>query len=292
MLRTVLVICVFLSYGCSQETLIPTTPILKITETYTPPSTHPKFIKDTTWIEDDMRMVMWPPDSNWTLDIKPWSYQIVTDTNDAVRKGWKSQRFEVRFGDCVGTDCERGPVWERREFGQADGSEKEPLSLSARQGDEFWYGWSFYAPNQNRNSFNWVYISQFQQTPNNNAVWMFLKREGKPLCLLFEPSKNKNHDCYKDTSFELIPDHLFMGRWHDLVVHAKWEKDSSGIFQVWVNGELKVNYTGYTMANESTSVPFKYGIYRQIESSTSVLYFDEIRRRKTRDSVDIRMLEK
>lgn len=264
--------------ACSHETAFITMPVSKPSEVVTP-YRHPKFIQDTTWIENaHLGMEMYLVDGN-----KPWSYTFVTDTNDAVRKGWQSQKFEVRYGDCWESDCNRTPVWERREFGE---------SFGTVEGDDYWYGWSFYVPKNNGNSLYWTYISQFQQTPNHNPIWMFLKREGKGLCLLLEPQKHLNYDCYKDTSFELIPEHLFMGQWHDIVVHAVWKKDETGVFQVWVNGDLKVDYHGYTMTQPNTGISYKYGVYRQRESAATTVYFDEIRKGTSREQVDILLLEK
>jgi hypothetical protein len=61
---------------------------------------------------------------------------------------------------------------------------------------------------------------------------------------------------------------------------------------VWVNGQLKADIKGPNTIN-TTPVYFKYGIYRSFVSRvqnrpTQVLYFDEVRKGPTRESVDLR----
>jgi hypothetical protein len=207
---------------------------------------------------------------------KPWSYKEVTDTTEAIRKGWKAQRFEVRPGDCYGTDCLRTPVYERNEFAQVAGENKE--------GDEYWYAWSFYVPS-NIPQAGWVFLGQFQQHSNYDPIWMFLKNGGGPLCAMFNPTATNMWHCRPE--HVLVENYEFTGKWHDIVVHAKWTQDSTGFTKIYVNGQLKVDYRGYTRTSGNSDIYFKYGIYRMASQQTSVVYYDEVRRGKTRQEVDI-----
>lgn len=62
------------------------------------------------------------------------------------------------------------------------------------------------------------------------------------------------------TKQTLISEEDLRGQWHKIEVHAKWSRSDTGVFQVWVNGELKVDYKGKTMS--AKEVYFKYGVYR------------------------------
>lgn len=62
----------------------------------------------------------------------------------------------------------------------------------------------------------------------------------------------------------LIDKSDFAGRWHRIEVHAKWQRDATGFFRVWVNGRKKLDYSGSTMSAET--VYFRYGVYRSFIS--------------------------
>lgn len=268
--------------GCgSEEQVFITAPILPRATPNTTPYRHPSFVKDTTWNEDDVGMTMVYESKSFA---QPWFHTIVTDTLEAVRRGWKAQRFEVRPGDCYGTDCTRSPVYERNEFAQAANENVE--------GDEYWYAWSFYVP-ANVPEASWVFMGQFQQRSNWDSIWMFMKRSGQPFCAIFDWNKNKRWDCNGlHGTYPLIEDYNFLGKWHDVLVHAKWTQQDNGFTEIYIDGELVVNYKGYTRTAGNHDVYFKYGIYRHGSNQTSVVYYDEIRRGKTRNEVDIRLLEK
>ncbi len=92
----------------------------------------------------------------------------------------------------------------------------------------------------------------------------------------------------------LIDKHDLRGRWHNIVVKARWSRGADEYFHVWVNGILKVRYGGASMT--VSRVYFKYGLYRSFVSrsplSKSVsqsVYFDEVRRGLSRRALDIRM---
>lgn len=246
-----------------------------------PPQPHPRWVRDTTWNESNtgMTLVYESEISGGTTFRKPWTFAEVTDTTEAVRAGWKAQRFETRSGDCFGTDCFRTPVYERNEFAQAGGENLE--------GDEYWYAWSFYVP-ANLVPASWVYYGQFQQHSNYDSIWMFMKRAGQPFCAVFDPARTQNWNCTLQNHV-LIQDWNFDGRWHDILVHARWTTSDQGFTRIYVDGALMVDYTGYTRTSGNVDVYFKYGIYRHASSVSSVIYYDEIRRGRRREDVDLRL---
>ena len=64
--------------------------------------------------------------------------------------------------------------------------------------------------------------------------------------------------------FKLIERKDFKGRWHQIEMHVRWSREEDGFLNLWVNGELKAEYTGATMA--SGDIYFKYGVYRSFLS--------------------------
>lgn len=245
---------------------------------------HPRWIRDTTWNETNvgMTLVYESEIAGGPSFRKEWTFKEVTDINEAVRKGWKAQRFETRPGDCYGTDCTRTPVYERNEFAQAGGENLE--------GDEYWYAWSFYVP-ETATPTTWAFYGQFIQHYNYDSIWMFMKRAGQPFCAVFDWVRNNNWNCTLKNHV-LLEDWNFAGRWHDILVHAKWTTGESGFTKIYVDDALVVDYKGYTRTPGNADVYFKYGIYRHASGANTVIYYDEIRRGKRREDVDIRLMER
>jgi len=234
--------------------------------------------RDTTWEE------RWPYGFHF-IQRTLWGLPSLDTT--AFRFGWQSHRFSVSAGECFGTDCYRRPVFERKELGESD----EGL---AKEGNERWYGWSFYVPRSSKNP--WVFFGQLIQPPKDTTgshipIWMFFKRHNHPFCLIFDPTNRIESDAYTcgAPNISLIPDSAFAGRWHDIVLRVIFST-TNGLTEVWVNGEFKGRYTGYTLHDTNKGAVFKYGIYRIAATETTIVYYDELRTASTREEVDIRYL--
>jgi hypothetical protein len=217
---------------------------------------------------------------NYTNDRKPWNHLFAEAPGYPVRMGWASERYELRPGDCFGDDCNRQPSFERAESAQ-DGQQQY-------EGDEYWYGWSFFVPADIPGlASGFTHFGQFQQHSLYNPIWMFTKVYAGDFVMRY----NATAPGGAKFTFPLMSDSEFRGRWHDIVVHAKWALDTSGFTRVWVNGTKMVDYSGPTRTAGNTDVYFKYGIYRAASPVTTVIYYDELRRGKTRQEVDIRYIE-
>ncbi|MCE0495441.1 polysaccharide lyase [Vibrio salinus] len=212
-----------------------------------------------------------------SLNTKNYGYSIIEDpTKTAPTK--MIEKFEVRPGDCGsgsgGSDCARDR--ERSELSEAN--------KSNYPGSEFWYGWHIYFPEDYPNVYpTKVALGQFHQD-KSHPVWMFQNSNGG--YHLDDQVHGRTRKYYK-----LIDESNLRGKWHKIEVHARWAKDESGFFKVYVNGENKVNYTGQTM--DAQRVYFKYGIYRSFMSRyknannsdkvpAQTVYFSNVKRSKSR----------
>jgi hypothetical protein len=191
-----------------------------------------------------------------SLNNKPHGYVVVDDpTGTAPTK--RVEGFEVRPGDCYWNqgwnDCKKDR--ERSEL-------TENNSKPNRHGSEYWYGWSIYFPENYINIYpTKTALGQFHQR-NSHPIWMF---DNASFVGGYQLTQTIN-DYGRGTTHPLISEEDLRGKWHKIEVHAKWSRDrESGIFQVWVNGELKVDYKGKTMS--AKEVYFKYGIYRSFMSN-------------------------
>jgi hypothetical protein len=219
---------------------------------------------------------------NRSLNNKPHGYAVIDDpTGSAPTK--RVEVFEVRPGDCAKSkwwdDCKKD-----RERSELSESGKK----RARSGSEYWYGWNIYFPEDYINIYpTKTALGQFHQD-GSHPVWMFQNGKG---------GYHLDDQVYGGTRkyFELISEKNLRGQWHQIEVHAKWEKDRTGIFQVWVNGELKVDYTGQTMT--AKKVYFKYGIYRSFmsryknktnttEVPAQTVYYSNVKKGLTRESLE------
>ena len=218
----------------------------------------------------------------------PYHYNIVDGPDHPIRWGSESQRFEERSGDCYGTDCTR-----------SDGTrERSELAQNSRQnyeGDEFWYGLSFFATEESANVSSYVNFFQFIQhpAPGEPREWypsfMFRKMPSGSFIVYSFPTTSE----WQLVSDNLIRHQEFFGAWQDIVMHVRWSTNEEGFLKVWVNGNQKIDYRGKTITTivEPDFTYFKYGIYRPSADERSVTYFDELRRGKSREEVDIRLIE-
>jgi hypothetical protein len=219
-----------------------------------------------------------------SLNNKPHGYTVVSDpTGTAPTK--RVEVFEVRPGDCAGDGRGWNDCKEDRER-----SELAEMKKRARSGSEYWYGWSIYFPED----YIHVYptktaLGQFHQT-DSHPLWMFNNASIVGGYQLEETVNNYGRNLHP-----LISEEDLRGKWHKIEVHAKWSRDrESGIFQVWVNGELKVDYKGKTMS--AKEVFFKYGIYRSFMSNykskfktdkvpAQTVYYSNVKKGHTRENL-------
>ncbi|CAM3613784.1 hypothetical protein VA7868_04422 [Vibrio aerogenes CECT 7868] len=215
-----------------------------------------------------------------SLNTTDYGYQVIPDPTGLAPVS-QAEKFEVRPGDCGESthwsDC-------------ANDRERSELSEYGKDnypGDEYWYGWSVYLPADYPNVFpTKTALGQFHQK-NSHPVWMFHHVKAG-LVLDDHVFGRSRHD------YPLISEAALRGKWHRIEVHAKWSKDPGGFFQVWVNGQQKVNYHGQTM--DAQQVYFKYGIYRAFvsryqrqynenEVPPQTVYYANVKRGLTREDL-------
>ena len=234
-----------------------------------------------------------------SLSSTSWGYKYVSDP-EPVRAGEKSQRFEVRKGDCgegdgwsdCKTDRERSEV---------------SVNTSIYPKTEMWFSWSIFIPHDFKSS-NTV-MTTVGQIHQRGVVAGLTSTAGGfpsfPPLLQFDIREN----CFGATYHRLFKgistlsdygDYECMtkldnvrGKWTDVVVHFN-SNTENGILEIFLNGERK-----RSIKNAVIVVPdnfyLKYGIYRAFVSNqpqgmpTQIVYFDEVRMGKTRMDVDTQL---
>ena len=220
-----------------------------------------------------------------SLNKSPHGYTVISDpTTNAPTK--LVEVFEVRSGDCYGNPGVNG--WDDCEHDRERSELTENNSGPNRHGSEFWYGWSIYFPEN--------YINIY---PTKTALGQFHQKDADPIWMFDNASRSGGYRVVGSvnllkTKQKLISEEDLRGQWHKIEVHAKWSRSDTGVFQVWVNGDLKVDYKGKTMTAQETL--FKYGVYRsymvnyKAENKTSevpaqTVYFSNVKKGHTRENL-------
>jgi len=190
-----------------------------------------------------------------SLNTKSYGYVVMDDPTDSAPLPLV-EKFEVRPGDCSQdggwSDC-------------TNDRERSELLEEAKDnypGDEYWYGWHLYFPDDYPNVYpTKTALGQFHQD-KSHPVWMFQNSSG--------------------------------GYHLDDQVGGDGTKDKNGFLRVWVNGESKVDYQGQTM--DAERLYFKYGVYRSFmtrykdkfnvdEVPPQTAYFSNVKRGTSRESL-------
>lgn len=233
---------------------------------------------------------------------------------EPVRAGNVSERYELRDGDCGGDDC-TNPRYRSEVRLQSN-------QTQARIGQDIWYGWSFY--NQNVQSYeqNVSLMNVFGQWKmgGNNPPMVKLVQIGRGEAYR---NGNRSHDVVvqlDDANEGLdwgearnwgIVCRLFSidqvrGRWTDIVINTNFSTGEDGFLRIWINGEQRCNYSGpITVITDTSLYPgpnVRRGIYGSFTrrwdavqpnqpKPTLVVFYDEFRIGRSRDDVDIRLIE-
>lgn len=253
-------------------------------------------------------------------NILPHQFNIVSAPYP-VRYGSHSERFEIRPSDYDGMN------------GKSRGNRSEltqkPSPDNPRIGEDSWFGWSFF--HENLLSVNYTYgwapfLGQWKTDLDAAPVIAIQPaHDGRPMdgqymgVSLDDLSQGRSRDWLKSNNFG-VPCRLFRldqsrGRWVDIVLNTNFGDDENGYLNIWINGELKCEYTGqitvtpvdrfrsYGVRNHGPI--FKRGYWSghrsfpsrwlenhpTVEIPTFVVYYDEWRQGRSREDVDIRMIE-
>lgn len=247
-----------------------------------------------------------------------------SESGEPVRRGTTAERFEVRDGDCSGSDC--GNPRYRSEI------REDERRLGSLLQQDTWFGWSFYnesIPTLPRSAALKPVFGQWKvdgQVPPAIRVIQIGMGDGNwnscdpAIC-------NRSSDTRKDVVLQLDDMQrtrnwgalqnegyickLFsmadnQGKWVDLVINTNFAADNSGYVRAWVNGEQVCNYTGRVIATTPAVRRFQPNHRRGIFVSytkrwddtrpgqpkpTMIAYYDEYLAGPTRESVDTRLRE-
>jgi len=243
-----------------------------------------------------------------------YGVRIIDSSKGPVRYGDTALRFELHHKDCgflykngKERDCTRSTAHHRFEIGTSR-NKKSPKGYKHNQ--DYWYTVSFFLPKEYK-FYRKQSVYQFHSSegPYNPPFQLeILPRKGLMVKILTSEGVYEETvgDCGGSIKEDIIYcekaeiDYLIMtldelknslGKWSDLIIHAVWDKRPSedeknkGLFEVFINGEKKVHYTGQTMWDVGLSV-MRIGIYQskearvateqQMKDTPTIMFYDEI----------------
>jgi hypothetical protein len=272
-----------------------------------------------------------PTRDGYVNNISPHKHSFaLVSQPEPVRYGETSERYELRDGDCGGTDCSN-PRY-RSEISL------EKNKVQARFNEDIWYGWSFYNKNMLNVSPAWnnqLVFGQWKMGGDNPPIFKFKQigsgsgnwRGCNPkICDKFIPLSTANpksfdvfvqmddmkekYDWGRRENWGLVC-RLFnlqdnLKKWVDIVVNTNFSTKDDGYLRIWINGEERCHYRGQLVTIKSkkyySGPSHRRGIYGSYtvkwdtarpdkKKPTYIAYYDEFRIGKSREEVDIRIIE-
>lgn len=206
--------------------------------------------------EDDFERAV--PEDRYR-DQQQWlaEYSVQSSTS-VVRAGSRSVRLEHRRTDNVSSGY-------RVEF-QSDKLFQKPT--------EAWYGYSIYFEDWNAMSSGGEHVMQWHPTISGGSASLAIYTNNNTFHVRLNPEGDSTAFTLKDGK-KIEPN-----KWYDIVFHVKWHA-TEGIVQVWIDGELYIDYTNKPTLTRGSTPYFKVGINRWgssgAPSNNRILYIDEFR---------------
>lgn len=180
----------------------------------------------------------------------------VQQTSEQIKAGSSALRFEVRSTDAPTSGSIRSEI----------ALDSDPLN------QERWYGFSIYLK-------DWVDDdageSVFQWAPDNTSGSSSMALLASGGRFTYVTNNGGSNNVFADMG------PVISNKWTDFVIRIKWATDTSGLLQVWMNGNLVINRSG--VKTTTVNSYFKAGINKFGWSNQSsavtqrVIYFDEVR---------------
>lgn len=181
-----------------------------------------------------------------------------------LRQGRYAAHFTVHPGDLPVGGGERAEVLK---------------STGEAAGQESWWTWSAYFPSSFRSNPNssWNVFTQWHHSGSTGVqpVSFEVENDSGREYLRFR-AWGGSVDNPTRVAWRLAP--LQRNHWYDIAFHVRWAADSSGLVEVWVDGQPAVPLTRTPTLYAGQSVHLKQGFYRNGSSLTTDLYQDGVRR--------------
>lgn len=191
-----------------------------------------------------------------------------------VRSGKRALKMTLFKGDIRQCDPNK-KCSERTELDSGKG----PL-----MGEDTWYGFSFYIPEDFPIIDNRLVIGQWKQVEADRPIIAQRFKKGR-FFITLHIEKDKSGEVPGKTLFETRE--FKLGRWYDMVYNIKFTPEGNGYIRAWMNGKKIIDYHGKTAwADQEDRFYNKFGLYRDEWPEPMTIYFDNYTRGKSFKDVD------
>ena len=242
---------VFAIAGCATESPRETV-VVAIRPAATDASEH---LRDG--FEGETLQSFWLPGDHGSGRYAPGAIVMSTDH---ARSGRQSARITVSEGDVE----QLGDSGQRNERAELDSGEQSIIDR------DVWYGFSFLVPDGFPIVNTRLVIAQWKQSD----------LAGSPLVAQrFVAGRHyvTIRDLHTQGSWQAVFDlpRMAHGEWNDMVYHLRMSTESSGIVEIWMNGEHVARFDGATVSPLGTEQFYhKVGLYRDRMTEPMTIYFD------------------
>jgi hypothetical protein len=254
------------------------------------------------------------------LSPAPHAFRYAYAPEEPVRRGSRSERYELRDGDCGGSDC--GNPRARAEIAE------DRDRIVGRLNQDLWIGWSFYNANIRGVSdatYLGTVVGQWRLSGSQPALIRFIQlAEGANDMAGCDPAfctaggdpgwdvvvqldemrqamawgerQNDGNIC------RLFGMEQSLGRWTDIVVNTNFGTDAGGYLRIWVDGDLRCDYRGPLLSPVAAAADLpgpahRRGIFNSYTDRwtatqggaplpTLIAHYDEYRTGAAREEVD------
>jgi hypothetical protein len=196
--------------------------------------------------------------SGWYSDQNCCAYSV-QQTVEQIKAGSNALRMEVRSTDPPNSGSIRTEI----------AIDSDPMN------QDRWYGLSMYLK-------DWVdddageSVFHWHTDTTTGFPSMELLTNGGRFTYLTNNTGTPSNSVYTDIG------PVISNQWVDFVIRIRWATDTTGVMQVWKNGNLVINRTGVKTATVTSYFELginKFGWGAQTSAVTQrILYFDEVRK--------------
>ncbi len=187
-------------------------------------------------------------------NLKDWNIRIIKDSGQDSRFGKSYFRFETKEGYC--TSSHGKSSWNDCEKGRNRAKLKSLWKNEPETDKTFWHFYSFKIPSSIKQKKG-VKTSIWQIHSGKSALsWMirFTKNSGL---------KIENHTAFPPDEKVIIESKILFDKCHDVIIKANLSKEMRVSFNLWVNGNKKLEFKGITRQLAARQDPLHFGIYNK-----------------------------
>ncbi len=191
-------------------------------------------------------------ETNVRRNLKDWNIRIIKDSGQDSRFGKSYFRFETREGYC--TSSHGKSSWNDCEKGRNRAELKSLWKNEPKIDKTFWHFYSFKIPS-----------SIEQKKGVKTSIWQIHSGKSAPSWMIrFTKNsglKIENHTAFPPDEKVIIDRKNLFDKWHDVIIKANLSKEMRGSFNLWINGNKKLEFKGITRQLAAKQDPLHFGIY-------------------------------